>query len=157
MINLVQLLEDVAATLQSCPEVMGQLDGRAEAIAPYLDLTTSSQNSVTRALYTMPNGAILIAWQTTAITQTDMTAWAHQIDIYIRAMRLKSPLPLVNAILDGVPEGTELRWRYTCINEWVLPVEIEEAARIVDEEGMDYFVIRTIFREKGDDSYGVPS
>jgi hypothetical protein len=156
MVNLVQLLEDLAGVLQSCPEVVAQLDG-AQAIVPYLDLTTSTQNSVTRALYMMPNGAVMLAWQSTGLTQTDMTAWAHQIDVYVRALRLRSPLPLINGIIDGVPEGTDLRWRYSCINEWVLPVEIEEIARLTDEEGMDYFVIRTIFREKGDDSYGVSS
>jgi hypothetical protein len=131
MISLSELLEDVAAHIRACPQG--------------------------RAVYQQPNGSVLVAWTGTATSGTtgELQAWEHTVEIYVRAAKRSSPLTLLQAVIDGVPEGQDLRWRYLCVNDYVLPPEISEVVRVIDEEGIDYFLIRTLFREKGDYEYGV--
>jgi hypothetical protein len=151
LVDLITLLNDISGTLRSCPEVSDELDGNVSTVLPYEDVTTATTNSLARAIYTMPNGSVLVAWLTTDIVEGELqSAWEHRVEIYVRAVKLKSPLKLVNAIIDGKPEGQDLPWRYLCVNDDVLPVEISEVARIVDEEGIDYYVMRCAFKEKGD-------
>lgn len=148
--SLSKLIEDIACTLRACPDIVALLDVNLDAIQPYQDIATSDRNSVTRRVYTQPNGTILIVWQTSGIAEGEMETWAHQIDLFVRALRQESPLRLLNAILDATPEGQTERWRYLCVNDDVMPMEIQEIARITDEESVDYYVIRALFREKGD-------
>lgn len=141
--------------MRSCPEILAELDGKAEAVSAYIDEATSTANSLTTMIYRQPNGTVFVAWQTSDISEGEMEGWAHSLDIYVRALRQKSPLPLINAIIDGVPAGEAVRWRYSCVNDFVMPMQVEEIARLTDEEGIDFYVIRTSFKEKGDSSYGV--
>ena len=152
MTDLLTLLTDIADTIRSCPLVLDELDGDGEAVMPYLDHTTTEMNSLARWVYSQPNGSVLVAWMGTTISNAsgEVQQWEHSTEIYVRALKLKSPLALLNAVMDGVPEGDTLRWRYLCVNEDVLPVQIGEIARVIDEEGIDYYVIRSSFREKGD-------
>ena len=155
MQSLAGLLDDIAIMLRACPAVVEELNGNAEAIQPYLDTQTTEANSVLRNVYAQPNGTVLIIWQTSGIETGQMEGWGHRIDIYARALRRRSPLSLLNAIIDGVPQGEEIRWRYLCVNDETLPVQIEDIARLTDEEQVDYYVIRALFRDKGDIQYGV--
>lgn len=157
MVDLVHLLQDIVVTLRACPEVLAEVDQKETAIAAYLDEATTLANALTRFVYQMPNGTVLVAWSDSGVRQTEQQyQWQHSVDIYARALRGKSPLTLINAIMDGTPAGDELRWRYLCVNDCVLPVDITEIRRDQDEEGIDYYVIRTVFTEKGDLHYGVP-
>lgn len=149
MTDLLQLLNDVATMMRSCPAILAELDDAPDAILAYADVATSPDNSLTRAVYSQPNGTILIAWQATALAN-DMAGFSHQMDFYVRALRRRSSLSLIKAIMDGVPEGETLRWRYMCVNNAVDPMQVEEIARLTDEEGVDFYVIRAVFREKGD-------
>lgn len=150
------LLDDIAVMLRACPGVVSELGGNTNAVMPYIDVQTSEANSLMRNVYTMPNGSVLIAWEFSGIARSGMEGWSHRVDIYVRAMRRRSPLDLLNAILDGTPQNEAIRWRYLCVNDATLPVEIQEVVRLTDEEATDYFVIRTVFHEKGDDPYGMP-
>src|SRR5262245_47075245 len=136
---------------------MEELAGNANAVQAYIDTTGTELNSLGRTVYQMPNGSVMVAWTSTGISATtgEIQQWQHVIEIYVRAMKLSSPLTLLWAVMEGVPEGQDLRWRYLCVNEYVLPPEIGELNRVIDEEGIDYFVIRMLFREKGDYQYGV--
>ena len=154
MTDLLGLLNDLTGILRSCPEVAAELDGNVESVVAYADLTTQ-KNSLGEAVYGQPNGSVLIAWTSTDITEAEPQAWEHGLEIYVRAMRLKSPLALIRAIVDGIPADGDMPWRFLCVNEWVLPVDIGEIARVVDEEGIDYYVIRCAFREKGDSWNGM--
>lgn len=136
--------------IASCPEVTGELNGLSGAVSVYEDITTAATNSLARAVYSQPNGNVLLAWVGSDITEGEMEGWEHLVDIYVRALRQRSPLKLLHAIIDGIPEGTDLRWRYQCVNDWILPVTILEITRVVDEEGIDYYVIHAAFKEKGD-------
>lgn len=149
MVDLLKLLDDVASMMRSCPMILAELDDAPDAILAYADEATSPENSLTRAIYSQPNGTILIAWQATGLP-TDMGGFSHHLDFYVRALRRESPLSLLKAIMDGVPVGDTLRWRYKCVNEFVDPMQVEEIARLTDEEGVDFYVIRASFREKGD-------
>lgn len=149
MVDLLQLLEDVAAMMRRCPAILTELDNHPEAIQPYLDLATSADNSLVRAIYSQPNGTVLIAWQATGLSEAP-AGFAHHLDFYVRALRRESPLTLIKAIIDGVPQDGSLRWRYLCVNDYVDPMQVEDIARLTDEEGVDFYVIRAVFREKGD-------
>lgn len=152
MVDYVTLLGDIADHIRRCPEVLSELDGNAGAVVEYAD-QASTANSLARAVYTQPNGSVLIAWVNTVLGSAgegEAVAWEHLIEIYVRAMRLQSPLKLLNAVIDGTPDGSDLKWRYMCVNEYMLPVLINEVARVTDEEGIDYYVIRSSFKEKGD-------
>lgn|SRR5262245_3156432 len=153
MTNLVQLLTDIAAMIDSCTSVQLELGGAMGAVTPYLDEATGDMNSVTNVRYRQPNGTILVTWEASRIAEGELSGWAHFVEIYCRAMRQKSQLRLLNAVIDGVPLGDSERWRYLCVNEDVDPVQIEDVARATDEEGIDYYVIRCIFREKSDEPY----
>jgi len=149
MTDLIQLLDDFVAVLQSCPEVADELDGDVAAVVAYTDVATQ-YNSVAKAVYEQPSGSVLIAWIDSGITEAEPQGWAHAFELYLRATRLKSPLALIHAVIDGTPEGSDLKWRYLCVNDDVLPVDIGEITRVPDVEGIDYYVIRCAFREKGD-------
>lgn len=152
---MITLVENIADHIRRCPEVLAELDGNADAVAAYTDLTTSESNSLTRAVYMQANGSVLVAWMGTSITEGEMEAWNHSVSIYVRARKQQSPLRLLNAIIDGTPEGTDLRWRYQCVHDMVNPMSVSEVARDVDEEGIDSYVIRAGFKEKGDFSYAL--
>lgn len=155
MVDLVTLVEDIADHIRRCPQVLSELDGNGESVAEYIDQATVT-NSLARAVYTMPNGSVLVAWINSTISATEQnSAWEHLTEIYVRAVRMKSPLQLLNAVIDGIPDGSDLPWRYLCVNEHMLPMHVNEIARIIDEEGIDYYVIRASFLEKGDYFNGV--
>lgn len=149
MIDIVLLLEDAAAMIASCAEVRDELDGRSDAVSVYLDMTPAN-NSLTGAVYRQPNGNVLLAWLGSDIRDDEVIGWQHFIDIYVRSVRGRSPLKLIHAIIEGIPDGEDMRWRYLCVNPYMLPVEILEISRVVDEEGIDYYVIKTAFNEKSD-------
>ena len=151
MTDLTTLLHDTVVMLRSCPGIVAELDGAEEAIAAYVDVGTDDKNSLVRATYMQPNGTVMIAWMGTSTgAGGEMEGWAHAVDITVRAVRKKSPLTLVRAVVDGVPEGTDLRWRYQCVNDEVLPVSILSIDRMTDEESIDTCVIHLQFKEKGD-------
>ena len=150
MTDLVALIADLTAVLRSCPAIVDELEGNAYAIAAYQDMATDEQNSLQRMTYMQPNGTVMIAWTGSGITEGEMTGWSHSVDVLVRAIRRKSPLSLLHAIIDGTPEGSEQRWRYGCINDDVLPVSIGSIVRLTDEEHIDAYVIHMEFKEKGD-------
>ena len=150
MTDLLALLADFTAVLRSCPAIVDELDGNATAIVCYMDQATDEKNSLARAIYMQPNGTVMIAWMGTSTGEGELSGWSHAIDVMVRAVRRKSPLPLLHAIVDGTPEGSALMWRYDCDNEDVLPVLIGGVDRLTDEEQIDTYVIHMQFREKGD-------
>jgi hypothetical protein len=150
MVDLLALLNDAATMIASCPEVAEELNGNSDGVLVYEDVATTVKNSLTRSVYEQPNGSVLLAWIGSAISVGEMEGWQHQVDIYVRALRQKSPLKLLNAIIDGIPYGQDLRWRYQCVNDAVLPVTILEIVRVPDEEGIDFYQIRCAFVEKSD-------
>lgn len=156
MTDLPALLEDIAVHIRSCPEVLAEIADNAEAVSAYQDLA-SVNNSLAEAVYTQPNGTVLVAWTSTVLggSEGEMQYWEHAVDIYCRALRQQSPLKLINAVLDGTPEGSDIRWRYMCVNADVLPMQLLDISRVPDEEGIDYYVIRTSFKEPGDTHYGM--
>ena len=130
---------------------MGELGDNPNAVVPYIDQTSADTNKLARAVYAQPNGTVLVAWINTTISTTEQRqAWEHLIEIYVRAVRQQSPLRLLNAVIDGKIDGSDLPWRYLCVNEFMLPMHVNEIARSIDEESIDFYVIRASFLEKGD-------
>jgi hypothetical protein len=155
LVDLITLLEDIAAHIRACPEVVGELAGDGASVAVYADITGTANNSLTQAVYTQPNGTVLVAWGGTSINsvQNEVQQWEHSVELYLRAVKGSSPLRLLCAVMDGTPAGSSIRWRYMCVNDDVLPMVVNEVLRGTDEEGLDYILIRSSFREKGDEVY----
>lgn len=156
MTDLPALLNDIATAIRACPEVMGEVSGNADAVSPYEDIA-GVNNSLARAVYMQPNGTVLVAWTGTTLGGSDGTVqyWEHSVEIYVRALKQQSPLTLLNAVMDGTPGGEALRWRYLCVNGDVLPMQLIDISRVTDEEGIDYYVIRSSFKERGDTHYAM--
>lgn len=140
----------MVAALRAIPEVVALLGGDEEAIDGYID-RNPDRNSISAAIYGMKPGSVLISWQETLLAQGDIEGWIHNVVIFVRAARGESSMELIDAIIDGVPvPGDGLRWRYCPVMDGVLPTNVIEIARPIDEEGIDYFSITTETKETGD-------
>jgi len=140
----------MATALQNIPELVALLGGDTAAIEAYID-RNPDRNSVGVAIYQMKPGSVLIVWKETLFNQGEMEAWAHRIEIFVRASRGNSSLDLITAIVNGVPvPGDGQRWRLCPLMAGVLPTAITEISRPQDEEGIDYFSILTETQETGD-------
>ena len=94
----------------------------------------------------------LVVWQETTFNAGNMEPWSHRIELYVRAMTGASAMTLIDDIVNGIPPdpGDGLRWHYCPIMAGLLPTNITGIARLIDEEGIDYFVIQTETPETGD-------
>lgn len=153
MVSLTSLIDAMTVTFQNIPELVALLDQGAASVIGYID-ENPLKNSMSKAIYQMPAGSILIIWNGTSIeaTASSMLGWAHMLQIFVRAKRGGSALTVINALVDGVPiPGDTQRWRYCPILDGCLPTDIRDIARLIDEEGIDYYVVTTVTQETGDD------
>jgi hypothetical protein len=142
----------MVTTFQAVPEVVALLDQGAASVVGYID-QNPERNSMSKAIYQMPAGSILVVWSGTTLESNadSMLGWAHMLQIYVRAKRGASALDLINALMDGVPvPGDGMRWRYCPILDGCLPTEVRDVSRLMDTEGIDYYAATTITVETGD-------
>jgi hypothetical protein len=152
VIDLAQLTIALADTLQQIPELVAQLANQDPGmIVPFVD-ENPKKNSLTKAIYEMPPGSVLVAFQETqANANREMEAWIHRYNMYARAAPGAKPMDIVKYLVDGVPvPGDGMRWRRCSIMDGVLPAEVAEITRVVDAEGVDYFAVMAEFKETGD-------
>lgn len=152
MVSLTDLTNAMVETFQAIPEVVALLDQGAASVLAHID-ENPTKNSISKAIYQMPAGSLLVVWNGTVIelAVTNMLAWAHVLQVYVRAKRGASALPLINALIDGIPiPGDGQRWRYCPILDGCLPTDVRDIARLIDEEGIDYYVTTTVTQETGD-------
>ena len=153
MVDVIELTLAMVDTLQRIPPLLALLDSGAASIVGYVD-ENPQRNSLSKAVYQMPPGSLLLSWQGTVMEQATSTmfAWNHVIQIFVRARKGDSALQIIDALVDGVPDpGDGLRWRYCSLISGVLPTHVRDIARVPDEEGIDYFVVTTATQETGDD------
>lgn len=151
MVSEVDLTNAMVETLKRIPPLMALLDP-ANGVQAYID-RNPDRNSANKEVYQQPNGSLLVIWQGTTLETTDdsMEAWIHLIQIFIRARLNASAMPIFHALVNGIPvPGDGLRWRYCPLMPGVLPTVVKEHARLIDEEGIDYFVATTVTQETGD-------
>jgi hypothetical protein len=150
VVNLIELTNAFVSTLRAIPELVQALEGLSESISAYIDLAPTV-NSLTKAVYQMKPGSVLVAWQETLLLEGEMAVWDHRHDFFVRASRGGSALALINLIVDGVPvPGDGQRWRYCGVMDGVYPTQVVDITRVPDEEGIDYFIITTETKEIGD-------
>jgi hypothetical protein len=152
MIDLAQLTIALADTLQQIPELVSQMaNGDPNNIVAYVD-ENPKKNSLTRAIYEMAPGSVLVAYHETMMNQAqEMEAWRHRVYMYCRAAPGQKPTDIVKYLVDGVPfPGDGMRWRRCSILDGVLPADITEVARLIDSEQVDYFAVLAEFKETGD-------
>lgn len=147
MVSLIDLTNAMVTTFQNIPELVAILDS---GVTGYVD-ENPTKNSMSKAIYQMPAGSILVVWNGTALPLEGMLGWVHMLQIYIRASRGGSALTLINALVDGIPvPGDGLRWRYCPLMDGLLPTQVSDISRLIDEEGIDYYAITTMTQETGD-------
>lgn len=150
MVSLIEITMAMVTTLQKIPELIALLEQGHAGIVPYID-ENPIRNSISKAVYQMPAGSILVVWSGTTIEASAMEGWVHVIQIFMRAARGGSALAIIDALMEGIPvPGDGLRWRYCPIMDGVLPTMVKDVVRLIDEEGIDYFVATTATQEIGD-------
>jgi hypothetical protein len=140
-------------TFQRIPELVAMLDQGTASIIGYID-ENPVKNSMSKAIYQMPAGSLLVVWNGTTLESgaDSMLGWAHMLQVFVRAKRGGSALAVMNALVDGIPvPGDGQRWRYCPILDNCLPTEVRDLSRLIDEEGIDYYVVTTITQETGDE------
>jgi hypothetical protein len=153
VISIIDLVNAMTTTLQNIPELVALLDQGAASVVGYID-ENPTRNASFKAVYKMPGGSLLVIWQgTTLEPATDMRwSWNHVMQVFVKARRGDSALAILDALVDGVPvPGDGQRWRFCPIMDGVLPTNVQELSRMIDEEGIDYFVVTTATQETGDD------
>ena len=149
MVSLVDLVNAMAATLESIPEVVAAL-APVNPIRAYID-TNPTANNVDGAIYKMQPGQLMVCWTETRLQREEMSKWAHIVEIYVRALPDHSELDLIGIIVAGVPNpGDGLIWRMCPIMPGLLPTEVTAISRRTNSEGVDYGVIETESAESGD-------
>jgi hypothetical protein len=150
VIDLIQLTNALVTTFRNIPDLVTALDGKPENVSGYIDLNPD-RNSVSKAIYQMLPGSVLVVWQETLFDSSSMEGWNHRFQYFVRAARGGSSLDLMRRLVNGVPiPGDGLCWRFCPVMAGVLPTEIPNIARMMDGEGIDYFVITAETREVGD-------
>ena len=141
----------MVATQQGIPDLVAALsEGSPDSILGYVD-ENPKRNSVSNAIYRQRPGTVLVVWQETQLNEGQMEPWIHRIELYARAAPGASAMTLIDLIVNGVPDpGDGLRWRYCPIMAGLLPTQVKTIARLIDEEGIDYFVLQTETPETGD-------
>jgi hypothetical protein len=151
LVNFIDLTNAMVATLQAIPGLLADLEEASpESVIGYID-NNPKRNSVSNAIYRQRPGTVLVVWQETTFNQGGMEPWSHRIELYVRAMSGASAMTLIDDIVNGIPDpGDGQRWHYCPIMAGLLPTNITGIARLIDEEGIDYFVIQTETPETGD-------
>jgi|AmaraimetP72IA01_FD_contig_51_5081239_length_2640_multi_10_in_0_out_0_4 hypothetical protein len=148
MIDLAQLVQAIASTLEAIPELMAQL-APTNPVDAYIDLTPTRQ-SVAKAIYQAQRGSLLVVWFETRFLEEEMTRFNHVVEIYGRALQGKSAMDLATAIMNGIPQPGNLFWRFCPVMDGVLPTNVTLIERVTDSEGVDYLKITTETLETGD-------
>jgi hypothetical protein len=149
LVSLIEFTDAMVGALRGIPELV-ELLGDPSAIDGYID-QNPGRNAIGAAIYAMKPGSVLVAWQETFLAQGEMEGWLHRYVIFVRAARGGSSLDLILAIVNGVPvPGDGQRWRYCPLMVGVLPTNVVEISRPIDQEGIDYFSIMTETKETGD-------
>ena len=150
VIDLIALTNATVDAFRRIPELVDALDGKPENVIGYVDVNPD-KNSVGKAIYQMPPGSILVAWQETVFDPASMEPWVHRYQYYVRAQRGGSALDIILKLVNGVPvPGDGQRWRYCPLMSGVNPTNVTNIVRMIDEEGIDYFVITAETLETGD-------
>ncbi len=150
MVNPRLLGEAIAAKIGQIPEVARALQGSQNS-SFYQD-AYPSRNSLARAVRDMAPGSVLVAWSATTMATTEaMNQWSHRFLVYVRGSKNDSCLDLLHAIIDGTPStNAGLKFRHAPVVDYTLSPHVDEANRLTDSEGVDYFEIQISIEETGD-------
>jgi hypothetical protein len=149
MIDLIELVQSMAATLGAIPPLMAIL-APANSIVAYIDMHPT-ENSLSQARYEMQPGSVMLAFMETTFQEGATSPWAHTVAIFVKAQAAQSELAIVTQIVNGIPvPGDGLPWRYCPVMHDVLPTVIKAITRVDDEEGLDYIQITTETLETSD-------
>ena len=154
MVNDIELINAMVDAFQRIPELTTLLENGADSIYGYID-ENPIRNSASKAIYQLPAGSLLVSWSSTSLDRAggggdSMLAWVHSIQVFVKACRGKSALEITHALANGVPQPGNQVWRICPLMSGVLGTEIREIVRLIDEEGIDYYVVNTITQETGD-------
>ena len=153
MIQWGSIVEAMVETLDALPdlrEALGLAEGATGGVVGYYD--SSKANSLTHAQYSQKAGVVMVAWDSTTIDQQEggLGYWSHTIVASFRPALTQDPAAVIKALVDGVPDGETLPWRYCPVIEGTLPPEVLLIERSPDEEQLDVFQVKCTIRETGD-------
>lgn len=160
MINPGTLLDNIVTQLRLVSDLVIEMGGDADRIAPYYDQYPDS-TSVTRAIADMSAPGILVVWDGTAQGGGQMQPWTHQFRLIVKlgekvaASNGTDRYAALLLLVEGIPTGATLPLKNLEINSgcdgMVLPPRFERQSLIIDQQGnqMDFWVCRYTLTEKG--------
>ena len=161
MINPGTLLDDIVTQLRLVSALVTEMAGDPDRIAPYYDNYPES-TSTTRAIQDMPAPGLLVMYDGTSQGGGRMQPWAHQFKLILKLGEKVSAstgadhYSALHLLVDGIPTGGALKLLNMEINSGCDGMDVPRMERqglIIDAAGnqMDYWVVRWVLSEKGDD------
>lgn len=149
MIDLKTLTGATVDTFRAIPELVAILSD-PERIEGYF-YEGASQNKLQHTVDHTAPGSLLVAWVETVANESNNGWWLHRFHYILRGVTGGSPLDLLTALLNGVPNpGDGQRWRLCGFMDGLDPARILEISRQPDQEGIDYIQVTAEILETGD-------
>ena len=151
MTDLAILAAAIVAKLQAIPGVVTELSGDAGRVFAYEDEYPTSLN-LQRAIYEMPDPAVMVVWNGTGPTGQRYEVWAHRFSLMLKAANKFTAL--CAAISNGIPAGGDgLNFRRTTIDTSCDPIGSMNFDRrfllVTEQSTLDYFEATFTLMERG--------
>jgi|SRR5215831_2506241 len=151
MLAIDTMTSTLVATFQQIPELVQMCANQDPSrIYGYLD-SGPPLNSLLMAVYDMADGSVMVAWDETELTASDeMSMWRHRFRVYVRALPDDSSLQMALTLINGIPSGQNLRWRFLQLLPELYATNVTGVARDTDAEYIDYLNVQLELQEVGD-------
>lgn len=151
MRNSGDLITAIVTKLKAITGVITEMGGDNSRIFAYEDEFPTSLN-LQKAIYEMPDPAIMVIWNGTGPTGARYEVWAHRFSLALKAANKFSAL--CAAISNGVPTGGDgLNFRRTTIHSDCDPIGAMNFDRrflvVTETSTLDYFEASFSLMERG--------
>jgi hypothetical protein len=155
------VLSTLVTSFQSIPALVTELGG-ADKITGHFYLS-GAENSLERAIYSMPNPSILVAYlDLLGGNFNGMTIWKHRIEAYIRPRNAATAAAIETSAASGphlawlmmhsaIPPGTQNIRQLALLAGSLQLMDTPTLTHKIDENRTDLFCWAMVFPEHGDD------
>jgi len=152
MLHITLMTNTLVNTFRAIPEMPTYLaNGDVQNIIPYID-AAPTPNHLLGKVYGLKSGQVLVAFEGTEFNEggEDMSEFSHRFIAYLRSAPDTSLQDMSMALINGIPTGSNLRWRLMCLLPELYTANLLRVFRETDSQMIDYFGIEVELKEKGD-------
>jgi hypothetical protein len=151
MLDIATMTNTLVDTFREIPELVAMCANQdPNYVSGYID-SGPPLNSILTAIYDMSDGSVLVAWDETEFTSNDqMSMWVHRFRVYVRALPDDSSLDMARTLINGIPTGQNLRWRFLQLLPELYASNVIGMVRDTDAEYIDYLNVQVELQEMGD-------